>query len=135
MFFRPATQSVQRLNQRSAETCQRVLNFWWNDRVNFALDQTVALKAAQSLRQHLLRNAADLTLERGVTFGAVSQHLNDERRPFVCDPIEHEPGRTLRIHDRAAGRRLWHDSSLNGHQVRRKKRVAIQAVCMVASGE
>src|SRR6266513_2750080 len=50
MFFRPATESVQRLNQRSAETCQRVLNFWWNDRVNFALDQTVALKAAQSLR-------------------------------------------------------------------------------------
>jgi hypothetical protein len=29
----------------------------------------------------------------------VSQHLDDERCPFVCDPIEHEPGRTLRIHD------------------------------------
>ena len=67
--------------------------------MNRAVHQAVALEAAQCLRQHFLRNAADLTLERGVTFGAVSQHLNDERRPFVCDPIEHEPGRTLRIHD------------------------------------
>src|SRR5438067_7177185 len=50
MFFRPATESVQRLNQRSAETRQRVLNFRRNDRVNFALHQTVVLEAAQSLR-------------------------------------------------------------------------------------
>ena len=67
----------------------------------FALDQTVALEAAQSLGEHFLRNAADLALKRSITLGAVSQHLDDERGPFICDAIEHEPRRALRIHDRA----------------------------------
>ena len=64
-----------------------------------ALHETVALQTAQRLRQHFLGNAADLALERSVTHGALSQNLNNERSPLVCNPIEHESRRTLGVHD------------------------------------
>jgi len=76
--------------------------------VYFALDQTVALEAAQSLGEHFLRNTPDLALKRSVTLGAVSQDLDDERGPFICNAIEHEPRRALRIHNRADWGRLSH---------------------------
>ena len=64
-----------------------------------ALHEAVALQAAQGLRQHFLRNSTDLALERGVTHGALSQNLNNERSPLVCYPIEHESRWALRVHD------------------------------------
>ena len=73
-----------------------------------ALHETVALQTAQRLRQHFLGNAADLALERGVTHGALSQNLNNERGPLVRNPIEHESGRTLRVHNRSGGGRFSH---------------------------
>ena len=63
-----------------------------------ALHETVAFQTAQCLRQHLLRDSTDLALEGGVTHRSPRQNLNDERGPFVRNPIEHKPGRALRIH-------------------------------------
>jgi hypothetical protein len=59
--------------------------------MHFALHQAVALEAAQSLRKHLLRNPADRALQFGITHRSARQDLNNERRPFVRNPIEHEP--------------------------------------------
>ncbi len=58
--------------------------------MHFTLDQTIALQAAQSLGQHFLRDAADGALELGITPRPARQDLNDERGPFIRDPIEHE---------------------------------------------
>ena len=88
MFFRPFTKRMQRLDQRSAKARQGVFHLWRNHRMNGALHQSVALQTAQGLRQHLLRDAADLALQRGVTHGAASEDLNDERRPFVRNAVE-----------------------------------------------
>ncbi len=71
--------------------------------MDLALHETVALQAAQRLGQHFLGNAADLALQRGVPHGALGQNLNDQRGPFVRNPIEHESGRALRIHDGRSG--------------------------------
>src|SRR5437879_13108776 len=62
MFFRPATKRVQRFNQGSAQSRERVLHLRRHNGMNDALHQTVALEAAQRLGQHFLRNAPDLAL-------------------------------------------------------------------------
>lgn len=66
--------------------------------MNCPLDEAITLKAAQRLRQHFLRNPADLALKRGVTHRAPSQDLDNERGPFVSNTIEHKPGWALRVH-------------------------------------
>ena len=58
--------------------------------MNRAVHQAIALEAAQSLRQHFLRDAADRALQLGITHRSARQDLNDERRPFVRNPLEHE---------------------------------------------
>jgi len=63
--------------------------------MNFAQNESVTFQAAQSLREHFLRNAADRPLERGVTLRSIRQDLDDERRPFVRDAVEHDAGGTL----------------------------------------
>jgi hypothetical protein len=59
--------------------------------MNLALHKPVAFQAAQGLGQHLLRNAANLALQRSVAAGAGGENVNNQRRPFVRDPIEDEP--------------------------------------------
>src|SRR5690349_16491360 len=93
MFFRPTTKPLQRLDQRASQFCERVFYFRWHHGMDSALNQAIALKAAQSLGQHLLRNPADLPLQSSVTHGAACKNLNDERRPFVSNAIEHQPRR------------------------------------------
>ncbi len=97
MFLGPAAKPLQRLDQCPTEPGQGILHFRRHDRIHFAFDETVTLETAQRLRQHFLRNAADLPLQLGVTHRAAGQNLNHQRRPFVCDPIQHEAGRTLRL--------------------------------------
>src|SRR5437667_2451300 len=77
MFFRPSTKRVQRFDQSSSQLRERVFHFRRHNRMHFALHQTVALEAAQSLGQHFLRNPADFALKPGVTLRAMSQHLDD----------------------------------------------------------
>ncbi len=108
MFFRPSAERVQRFNQGPPESRERVFDFWRNDWMNSALHEAVAFETAQGLRQHFLRNPADLALERGVTHRAASEDLNNERGPFIGNAIEHKPGGTLRIHHRGAGGRFSH---------------------------
>jgi len=67
--------------------------------MDFALHQAVALEAAQSLREHLLRNPADRALQLCVTNCAPRQDLNNERCPFVGNPVEHESRRALWFQD------------------------------------
>src|ERR1043166_1593627 len=77
MFFRPAAERVQRLDQGPSESGERVFDFWRNDRMNCPLDEAVTLKAAQRLGQHFLRDPADLALERGVTHRASTRDRRD----------------------------------------------------------
>src|SRR5438045_5059966 len=96
MFFRPTTQSLQRLDQRASQLRKRIFYFRRHNRMHYALHQTVALEAAQGLGEHFLRNPADLTLKRGVTHSTAGKALDDERSPFVSDAVEHEPRGTAR---------------------------------------
>jgi len=66
--------------------------------MNSAIHQPVAFEAPQSLGEHLLRNAADLTLQLGIPHGALSQDLNDQGCPLVRDSVKHQTGRALRVH-------------------------------------
>ena len=72
--------------------------------MNGTLHQAVALEAAQSLRQHFLRNPSDLSLQRSVTHRSARQNLNNESGPFVSNSVQHKSGRTLRIQN-GRGRR------------------------------
>ena len=98
--------------------------------MNGALHEAVAFETAQGLRQHFLRNPADLPLERGVTHCAASKDLNNERGPFVSDAIEHKPGWTLRIHDRSVGGNFSHPFLVERSRPRHKGRVTYIMVCM-----
>ena len=62
------------------------------------LDQTIALQAAKSLRQHFLRDPANFALKLCVTHRPLREQLNDQGCPFVRDPVEYETGRTLCVH-------------------------------------
>jgi len=67
--------------------------------MDFPLHEAVALEAAQSLGEHLLRNPADRALQLRITHRAARQDLNNERRPFVGNPVKHKSGRALRFQD------------------------------------
>ena len=54
------------------------------------LDQSVALKAPKGLSEHFLRNPTDLALKRSVTHRAACENLNNERSPFVSNPVENK---------------------------------------------
>ncbi len=58
--------------------------------MNSALHQAVALEAAQCLGKHFLRNSADRALQFGITHRSASEDLNNQRRPFVGNPVEHK---------------------------------------------
>ena len=58
--------------------------------MHFALHEAVALETAQSLCEHLLRNPADRALQLCITHRAPRQDLNNERSPFVGNPVEHK---------------------------------------------
>ncbi len=58
--------------------------------MHFALHEAVALEAAQSLREHFLRNSADRALQFGITHRSARQDLNNERGPFVGNPVQHK---------------------------------------------
>jgi len=100
MFFRPTTKSLEGLDQRASQLRKRIFYFGRHDRMHCALDQAVALKAAQSLSEHFLRNPADLALKRSVTHGAAGKNLDDEGSPFISYAVEHQPGGTARIEHR-----------------------------------
>ena len=51
MFLRPAAESMQWLNQCSTQSRERVFHFWWNDRMDRALHEAIALKPSQ-MRAH-----------------------------------------------------------------------------------
>ena len=68
--------------------------------MDFAHDQAVALEAAERLREHLLRDAANGPAQFRVALGPIRQDLDDERGPFVRDAIEDDAGRALRLQDR-----------------------------------
>src|SRR4029077_20097775 len=53
VFFGPATKGVQRLDQCSTKAGQRVLDLRWHDWMYRALHESVTLKAAKCLGQHL----------------------------------------------------------------------------------
>ena len=100
MFLGPATKPLQRLDQGSSESGQRVFNLRRHHGVDSALDQSVALEATQSLRQHLLRDTADLALQGRIPFGPLSQYLDNEGGPFVRDSIEDKTRGTLGVENR-----------------------------------
>ena len=97
MFFRPTTQSLQRLDQRASQLGKGIFYFGRHDRMHCALHQAVALEAAQGLGEHFLGNPADLALKRSVTHSAAGKNLDHEGSPFVSYAVEHQSGGTARI--------------------------------------
>ena len=100
MSLRPPAKRVQRVDQGSPEPCQGVFDFWRDNGMDFTHHQAIALKAAEGLRQHFLRDAADGPAQLRVALGPIRQDLDDERGPFVRDAIEDDPRRALRFQDR-----------------------------------
>ena len=76
-----------------------------------ALHKTVALQTAQSLRQHFLRDSTNLALQGGITHRPARENLDDERSPFISDPVEYKPGRALGVHDRRSRSSSSHASA------------------------
>lgn len=103
--FRPTTQGSQRFNQRPAQARQRVLNARPHPIVSLSQNEAVPLETAERLGQHFLGNAADIPAEFAVTKGPIRQHLDDQCRPFIRDPIEDDPRWTLRF-ENGSGRRF-----------------------------
>ena len=109
VFFRPGAECVHWFNQGSTQSRERVLYFRGHNGVNSSLHEAVALESAQCLRQHFLRNTSDFALQRGITHRSARQNLNNERRPFIGNSVEHESGRTLRVQNgRSGGGNLSH---------------------------
>jgi len=98
VFLGPAAKCPQRFDQGPAQSGKRIFYLWRNDRINLTVDQAVPLQAAESLGQHFLRNSTDLALELGLTHRLFRQQLDDQRRPFVRDPVENETGWALGVH-------------------------------------
>src|SRR5438132_11259105 len=97
MFFRPAAKRMQRFNQGSTQSRERVLHLRRHNGMNSALHHAVALEASQCLGQHFLRNAADLAMLRGITHRSARQNLDNESPPFISNSIQYEPERALRV--------------------------------------
>ena len=102
MFFRPPAKRLQRLDQGPAQFREGIFHFRRHHRMNGALHQAVALEAAQSLSEHFLRNPADLALKRDVPHRAARENLDDERGPFIRNPVKHQPRGTSWIEDGGA---------------------------------
>ena len=98
--LRPSTKRVQRVDQRSPEPGEGVFHFRRGRWVDLAHDKTIALEAAERLREHFLRDAPNGPAQFRVALGAICQDLDDERGPFVRDPIEDDSRRALRFQDR-----------------------------------
>jgi hypothetical protein len=65
-----------------------------------ALDEAVALEAAQSLGEHFLRDPSDLALKGSIAHRAAGKNLDGKRGPFISNAVEHQPGGTARIEHR-----------------------------------
>jgi len=76
--------------------------------MNSALHQAVSLEAAQCLRKHFLRNPSDLALQCSVAHRSPRENLDDQSRPFIRNPIKHQPGWTLRFQYRRRCGRFGH---------------------------
>src|SRR5437879_5137264 len=108
MFFRPAAESAQWFDQSSSESREGIFNPRRNDRINLAIHQAIPFEAAESLGEHLLRNAANLAMNLCVTHRFFRQQLNNDRRPFVSDAFEDETRGALRVQNRSGGRTFGH---------------------------
>jgi hypothetical protein len=62
MLFRPSAKRVKRVDQRSPKASERVFDFGWDYRMDFAHDEAVSFQTAKRLREHFLRNATDFPL-------------------------------------------------------------------------
>ncbi|WP_240160753.1 hypothetical protein [Burkholderia sp. Ax-1719] len=54
IFLGPIMQHQQWFNKCVPKICQTVFNHWWHDLMDFPLDETIALKISQRLREHFL---------------------------------------------------------------------------------
>ena len=99
MLLGPAAESLQWLQQGPPERGERVLDSGRSIRMHFAAHEPIAFQAAQRLRQHFLRDVADLALQRRVTKRTARKNLDDDRRPLIRDPVEHDAGRAARAQD------------------------------------
>jgi len=79
--------------------------------MNLAQDEAVSLQTAQRLGEHFLRNASNFLLQRCVSASPMGEDLNNKRRPFIRDSIQHDARRALRFQDRRAGR--FHQSPVS----------------------
>jgi hypothetical protein len=81
----PLAEGADRNQQFAAERRQLIVDARRNRREDGAADEAVAFEAAQRRGQHLLRDAADRTLDLAEALGAITEVTHDQHRPFIAD--------------------------------------------------
>src|SRR5690348_1399726 len=84
----PGHQRQDRVEERSAERCELVIDAGWNRRVQRPRDQSVTLQAPECERQHPLGNPLDPALELAEAAGPASEGIDDVEAPFVADAVQ-----------------------------------------------
>lgn len=139
MFLRPFADGLKRFDQRPPKRCERIFHAWRNDRIDRAPNESIALQAAQCLRQHFLRNAIDTALQFGISMNAAAQNTNDERRPFIGDASEDKAGETARIKHGGFGvvsrSSLWHEGIFREKRPRATRAVTNHPGCCGHAGQ
>src|SRR5947209_11077686 len=102
MRFGPGEDARERSHDWLTEWRERVFDARRPCRVDGPHDEPVALHAPQGLRQHLMRDAADPTLQLAVVRRAGGQHADDHRGPAIGESLGYLAGRRVGIED--AGR-------------------------------
>jgi hypothetical protein len=92
MLLRPFTDERERLIQRAAERGQAVLDARWHHGVHRALDESVLFDGAQRLREHLLRDTAQGTLQFAGAPGAAGEGVDERDGPFVGQQCNDQAG-------------------------------------------
>src|SRR4030088_26893 len=84
----PADQGNDRVEERSAERRQAILDRHRDGWVGGALDDAVAFEVAQRDREHALADVGYGAADVHEAHGATGQQVEDEQRPFVADAVE-----------------------------------------------
>jgi hypothetical protein len=85
----PLAQVRQRGGSAATQRRQRVFDTWRNFGENGSVDQPSVLHPLQGCRQHLRADSLQLSTKFSEPLGTVLEHADRERRPLVCEQVEH----------------------------------------------
>ncbi len=99
MLLGPPADGFERLTKSPSKRGERVFHAGRNHGINPAGDQAVAFEVAQSLGQHLLRDASNPPPQFAVPQRAWTEAVDHQRGPLVGDQFQHLLGAALGLQD------------------------------------